>query len=340
VKVNHLEILKRSFILAFKNKWLILLAIFLTSITALSLNFGNSSQGNSNRLNNINQNLNLNLNQQNYNFQQVRRSFDNFISTVSIDSKLGLIFLFLLIISFSVLATIIKVYATNFAIGNLFYGIKEVDENRDISLTSISQLSREKVIILFLTYLISWLVYLLPFLISVILFFYSLSFLNFSLFGSTRVQDEFYIYFPASILLFLIVYLSYSFTSINLEYLILLKNMKPFDAFKISFVNSIKNFVDNSIFETINCLGGCLFGTIVLTVTGVLSVILVLLVGGSISAINQAPWLFALSSPIIIFLALGILALATIASSIISLIFTIYKYLFNSELFKEHNDGK
>ena len=331
MRVDFIKNIKRSFEITIKSKWLILLSVFVISVSALSqsgnFNSNNQSKGRGpmNQVNPVNLTATPNLNNTQVNLTpENTKAVENFASSIAGDSVLGITLFITLIISLLIISIIIKIYASNFAVGNLFYGIKEVDEDREVKFDFLAEKSRSKVWNLFIASLISTLIFLsiiLPFIVAIVvgIFQPNLSFLIFlgTLFG----------------LIFLFIY---SFTDIYLTYLVLFSNKSGFEAVSLSIKYAFKYFLENVVFRLTQCLLGCLTCSVILMLSGIiggfLALIFALFIGtvvtGGIAGV-------LISTPFLVIAILAGTTILSLISGVVHLFYSSYTYLFNRDLFKE-----
>lgn len=319
MKVNHWENLKRSFTLAFKNKWLILIAVFLVSLSANTGNFNNSNNNSYSFNNNFRAPSQAGL-------INTTNALDNFFSTMKEDSVFGIFLLVVLIISLVILGIIIKIYSTNFAIGNFYYAIKEVDEDRNIDLTELSSISRKKVWDLFIAYLYSGAIF-----FTIILFIVTL--ISLSTLDTSGVALGISIVF--SVIIGILATISFLFSSIYWEYLVLFRNKKGTEAVNLSFKYSLKFILDNFVMRSIQCLVGCGLGLGALVIYGIVLGILGLVLLAATGIFSISPITLIISLPLILILSLAILSIINVVAGIITLISGIFGYLFNRDILKE-----
>lgn len=331
MRVDFLKNIKRSFQITFKSKWLILLSVFVISVSAISQSFNLNSNNNSmgrgtvNQLNPINLITTPNLNKPQANLTpETTKAVENFTSSIAGDSVIGITLFITLIISLLIISIIIKVYASNFAVGNLFYGIKEIDEDREVKFDFLAEKSRLKVWNLFITSLISSLIFLviiLPFIIAIVV-------------GIVQSNLSFLIFLGA---LFGIIFLFiYSFTDIYLTYLVLFSNKSGFEAVSLSIKYAFKYFLENVVFRLTQYLLGCLtcsvFGVISGIIGGFLALIFAVFIGtvvtGGIAGV-------LISSPFLVIALLAGTTALSFVSGVVHLFYSSYTYLFNRDLFKE-----
>ena len=336
MRVDFLKNIKRSFEITFKSKWLILLSVFVISVSAISQsgNFNSNSTSQSRSSSSVNPISpispmtgiqNPSLNQAPVNIKpETTKAAENFVSSIAEDSVLGLTLFIILLISLIVISIIIKIYASNFAIGNLYYGIKEIDEDREVKFDVVGAMSRTKVWSLFVTTIISSLIFLailLPFVITIIV-------------GTIQPNLSFLIFlggFFAVIFLFI-----YSFTDIYLTYLVLFSNKSGFEAVSLSIKYSFKYFLENVVLRITQCLIGCLTCSVsailTLIIGGFLALIVTVFIGTVFSGGVAG---FLISAPFLIIALLLGGTLLTFVGAIVNLFYASFTYLFNKDLLKE-----
>lgn len=331
--IGYGKIIKRSFEIAKKFKWLWIYGLVLgASFSSGGGGSGSSSSPLKNLPKNLPKEIPKDLPQQT---EKVLGETTNIIKDwfISIPAStwilLGFTFLILII-----LGIIISWILRSWAKAGLIHGTYDADQNQNVTLLSTSQKAIPKIKALIIYSLIS-------FGFGILVIFGPMIIVGSGFLFLSLIPPINYIWLVlsgiAAVIFIVIAIVLFSITSIFAERLIVLKNYTPFNAWKKGLSFSKKQFIPSILMELINQVCGCGIGCV-----GLLIFAVVLGIPGLVILIPAFSNGFHLPSPPAIIALLMFFILAIIIMQLINAIFTVFKYsnwnLFTQEFFKENQE--